>query len=89
MHKHKQNFQVIRVLGGETRYEIVRNLTTSGPASVAVIASALGMTNSAVSHQLSVLLIRNILAREKHGTTVIYRLAKTPAGKLARAIMRL
>lgn len=85
---HKQKFQVIRALGGETRYKIVRSLITSGPTSVEVVASALGMTHSAISHQLKVLQIRNILTRERQGQNVIYRVAKTPAGKLARAIMR-
>lgn len=82
-------FVVRKALSSETRDRIVSHLIEKGPTSVEDIADALGMTHSAISHQLSFLNVRNILACEKQGRNMIYQVAKTPAGKTARAIMRI
>lgn len=85
---NNRKFLVIRTLSGETRYQIVRKLITDGPTPLSKIAKALGMTRSAIGHQLSVLQARKILVSERQGQNVIYQIAKTPAGKTTRAIMR-
>ena len=51
--------------------ELLRN----GPLSVTQIQEAVGAPSSSVSQQLAVLRGRNILATERHGTTIIYRVA--------------
>ena len=49
--------------------ELLRN----GPMSVTQIQEATGAPGSSVSQQLAVLRSRNILATERRGTTIIYR----------------
>ena len=83
-----RRFLVIRTLSGQTRYLIVRKLIADGPTSLSKIAKALAMTRSAIGHQLSILQARKILVSERRGSSVIYQVAKTPAGKMAKAIMR-
>ncbi len=49
--------------------ELLRN----GPLSVSQIQEATGAPGTSVSQQLAVLRARNILATERQGTTIIYR----------------
>jgi DNA-binding transcriptional ArsR family regulator len=48
-------------------------LLRAGPLSVAQLQEATGAPGSSVSQQLAVLRSRNILATERRGTTIIYR----------------
>ena len=48
-------------------------LLRGGPMSVTQIQEATGAPGSSVSQQLAVLRSRNILATERRGTTIIYR----------------
>jgi DNA-binding transcriptional ArsR family regulator len=50
----------------------ILELLRDGPLSVTHIQEATGAPSSSVSQQLAVLRSRNILASERHGTTVIY-----------------
>jgi DNA-binding transcriptional ArsR family regulator len=51
----------------------ILELLRSGPLSVTQIQEATGAPASSVSQQLAVLRSRNILATERRGTTIIYR----------------
>jgi ArsR family transcriptional regulator len=51
----------------------ILELLRSGPLSVTQIQEATGVPGSSVSQQLAVLRGRNILATERRGTTIIYR----------------
>jgi ArsR family transcriptional regulator len=53
----------------------ILELLRSGPMSVTQIQDATGAPGTSVSQQLAVLRSRNILATERHGTTIIYRVA--------------
>src|SRR5665213_2725929 len=51
----------------------ILELLRGGPMSVTQIQDATGAPGTSVSQQLAVLRSRNILATERHGTTIIYR----------------
>src|SRR5947209_3666570 len=51
----------------------ILELLRAGPLSVTQIQGATGAPASSVSQQLAVLRSRNILATERRGTTIIYR----------------
>jgi Predicted transcriptional regulator len=51
----------------------ILELLRGGPLSVTQIQEATGVPGSSVSQQLAVLRARNILATERRGTTIIYR----------------
>jgi DNA-binding transcriptional ArsR family regulator len=51
----------------------ILELLRGGPLSVTQIQEATGAPASSVSQQLAVLRSRNILATERRGTTIIYR----------------
>ena len=63
-----------KALGHPLRIRILELLRT-GPLSVTQIQEATEVPASSVSQQLAVLRGRNILATERHGTTIIYRVA--------------
>jgi ArsR family transcriptional regulator len=51
----------------------ILELLHRGPLSVGQLQEAIGAPASSISQQLAVLRSRNIVATERHGTTVIYR----------------
>ena len=53
----------------------ILELLRTGPSSVAQITDATGVPGSSVSQQLAVLRGRGIVATERRGTTIIYRVA--------------
>jgi DNA-binding transcriptional ArsR family regulator len=53
----------------------ILELLRSGPLSVSQIQEVTGVPSSSVSQQLAVLRGRNILATERRGTTIMYRVA--------------
>lgn len=79
---------VLRALSGKTRFKIVQNLIDRGATPLTTIASALGMSRSAIGHQLSVLQTRKIVSSKRRGRNAVYQVAASPAGKMAKAIMR-
>jgi ArsR family transcriptional regulator len=71
--------QRIRIL------ELLRN----GPLSVGNIAEATGAPGSSISQQLAVLRGRNILATERRGTTILYRVADPEIFEMLDAARRM
>lgn len=61
-------------LADETRLRIVRYLL-EGPRSVGEIVSALGMSQSRISNQLSCLKWCGYVSAERQGRNVVYRIA--------------
>ena len=66
--------EFFRALGNPLRIRILE-LLRSGPMSVTQIQEATAAPGSSVSQQLAVLRGRGILATERRGTTIIYRVA--------------
>jgi len=64
--------EFFKALGHPLRIQILE-LLRDGPLSVTQIQEATGAPGSSVSQQLAVLRGRNIVATERHGTTIIYR----------------
>ena len=63
-----------KILGDSTRMNILFAID-GGPLCVCDIAELLGMTKSAVSHQLKVLRRSNLITYKKSGKNVFYTLA--------------
>ena len=63
-----------KILGDSTRVSILFAID-AGPLCVCDIAELLGMTKSAVSHQLKVLRQANLVRYKKSGKNVFYSLA--------------
>ena len=64
--------EFFKALGHPLRIQIL-DLLRAGPLSVTQLQEATGAPGSSVSQQLAVLRGRNILATERRGTTMIYR----------------
>ncbi len=64
--------EFFKALANPLRIRILE-LLRGGPMSVTQIQEATGTPGSSVSQQLAVLRSRNILATERRGTTIIYR----------------
>ena len=62
-----------KILGDSTRLSILFTIDGS-PMCVCDIAAALGMTKSAVSHQLKILRVSELVSYKKVGKNVIYSL---------------
>jgi len=62
-----------RALGDETRLAILDVLVHDGARSVGELAAEIGSSHANVSKHLKVLLDADLLAREKRGNSVIYR----------------
>lgn len=67
----------------------ILELLRGGPQSVTQIQAATGAPGSSVSQQLAVLRGRNVVATERHGTTIIYRVADAELFDLLDAARRI
>lgn len=67
--------ELFKVFGDSTRIRILRELFDEEELAVSDMAGKLGMTVSAVSHQLKILKTSNLIRSRKEGKTVFYRLA--------------
>lgn len=67
----------------------ILELLRGGPLSVTQIQAATGAPGSSVSQQLAVLRGRNVVATERHGTTIIYRVADAELFELLDAARRI
>ena len=67
----------------------ILELLRGGPLSVTQIQEVTGAPGSSVSQQLAVLRGRNILATERRGTTIIYRVPDTELFELLDAARRI
>ncbi|WP_066172458.1 ArsR/SmtB family transcription factor [Gordonia hydrophobica] len=65
--------ETLQALTSPSRLRILARLTT-GECSVSELAEAVGMEQSAVSHQLRVLRSLGLVRGERSGRTVVYRL---------------
>ena len=65
---------LFKVFGDTTRIKIMYALYED-EMCVCAIADLLGMTQSAISHQLKVLKAANLVAARREGKTIYYRLA--------------
>ena len=65
--------EFFKVLGDETRMKII-NALSHGELCVSDIAAALGMTQSAVSHQLKLLRMANQVKARREGKSIYYSL---------------
>ena len=71
--------ELFKIFGDSTRIKILFSLTVS-ELCVNDISSALGMTVSAVSHQLSILRRSKLVGTRREGKTVYYFLADEHVG---------
>lgn len=65
---------LFKIFGDTTRMRILYALQ-EGEMSVGTISAALGMTQSAISHQLKVLKSNNLITNRREGKTIYYFLA--------------
>ena len=65
---------LFKIFGDTTRMRILYALQ-EGKMSVGTISAALGMTQSAISHQLKVLKSNNLITNRREGKTIYYFLA--------------
>lgn len=65
---------LFKVFADSTRLRILHKLF-NGPISVGVIAEALDMSQSAISHQLKYLKNSNLVNSERNGKSIYYSLA--------------
>ncbi|MBA2631694.1 MAG: helix-turn-helix transcriptional regulator [Chloroflexi bacterium] len=63
------------ILADPTRARVLHSLSLVGELCVCDLALLLGISQSALSHQLRMLRDRNVVARTKRGRVVYYRLA--------------
>ena len=67
----------------------ILELLRQGPLSVGQLQEAVGAPSSSISQQLAVLRSRNIVATERRGTTVIYRVRDTDLFELLDVARRI
>lgn len=65
---------LFKVFADSTRLRILHKLF-NGPISVGIIAEALDMSQSAISHQLKYLKNSNLVKSERNGKSIYYSLA--------------
>ena len=65
---------LFKVFADSTRLRILHKLF-NGPISVGIIADALDMSQSAISHQLKYLKNSNLVKSERNGKSIYYSLA--------------
>ncbi len=79
--------ELLRVVGDLTRMRLLCVLLREGELSVGGLQNALGMTQSAVSHQLRVLRDARLVRFERIGKTVRYSLADDHVRDLLRVVL--
>lgn len=84
---------VCRILANTNRYNIFAALLSSRSARkelcVSEIAKAVGMSQSAMSHQLALLEAYGVVEGEKMGQTTCYTLTSSPLTKDIERVVRL
>ncbi|WP_228282703.1 ArsR/SmtB family transcription factor [Rubrobacter tropicus] len=79
--------ELLKVLGDLTRMRLLCALLREGELSVGGLQAALGMSQSAVSHQLRVLRDARLVGFERSGKTVRYSLADDHVRDLLRVVL--
>ena len=73
MNSLDNSVNIFKALGDNTRLNIV-NALTSGEANVNTLVGKLGLTQSAISHQLKILKLNGIIKSQRKGKEVYYSL---------------
>jgi DNA-binding transcriptional ArsR family regulator len=76
----------LRVLGQATRIRLIGELE-HGERTIQEIADALGTTQQNISQHLGILHQAGVLAREKRGTRVVYRLVDPYFGEIIDCVL--
>lgn len=79
--------ELLKVVGDLTRMRLLCALLQEGELSVGDLQNALGMSQSAVSHQLRVLRDARLVGFERIGKTVRYSLADDHVRDLLRVVL--
>ncbi len=79
--KAKRASRVFKLASSTSRAHILLTLAKKSAQPVQDVADAVGMTHSAVSHQLGLLLRSKIVSFKKEGRIVRYSIAATPEAK--------
>lgn len=79
--KAQRASRIIKLASSTSRAHILLVLASKAAQPVQDIAETLGMTHSAVSHQLGLLLASRIVAFKKEGRIVRYSLSNSPESK--------
>ena len=77
----QQMSRLFKLAASPTRALILTTVSKEKQVAVGDIAEHLGMTHSAVSHQLGLLSRSKVVTFEKQGRSVLYSMAKTPEAK--------
>jgi ArsR family transcriptional regulator len=86
--RHLFKAEFFKALAHPTRIAILERLR-AGEASVRELQDALGLDQSAVSHQLGVLRAREVVGARKEGATVRYRVRDTTLFELLDVARRI
>ena len=76
--------ELLAMAANSTRLKILYLLTIDGELCVCDMADVLGMTVSAISHQLRKLRDRKVIRQRRDGPTIFYRLAPGPLATVLR-----
>lgn len=81
----RQTADFFKILGDPTRVKLLL-LLSQNEYCVSELAEQTGMTNSAVSHQISLLRAKRLLRRHKSGKQVYYSTTSTTKPKIDKLI---
>lgn len=85
--------QALKILANETRYEMLRMLLAARGKGeelcVNEVAGAVGLSQSATSHQMALLEAYGVLAAKRTGQTTCYDFTNSPLARDVAAIIRL
>ena len=79
--------ELLKAVADPTRMRILVALQAAGELCVCDLSAVLGMSDSAVSHQLRVLREVNLVASRKESRQVFYRLSDAHVGSILRCAL--
>lgn len=85
-HIVEEKARILKTLGHPVRLCIVRGLLATGPCNVSRIQTCLKLPQSTVSQHLARLREAGIVAFDREGTEVFYRVCSETVEKLVRAL---
>ena len=86
MNSIDKSVNIFKALGDNTRLRIVNELSES-EANVNTLVVKLGMTQSAISHQLKILKLNGIIKSERKGKEVYYSLDDSHIETIVRTVI--
>jgi ArsR family transcriptional regulator, lead/cadmium/zinc/bismuth-responsive transcriptional repressor len=81
----KENIQLFKALGGETRYLII-NALLSGERCACELPKMIGRTQSNTSMQLAILLQAGLIKQKRDGKKIIYSIGDKRIKRIFRAL---